>query len=777
MEQGLTSGEAVAQRKKYGENTIIARATFSPFKLLLSQFPNTINGVLFIAAIFSFVIYNVLDGVFILAILLVNGLFSFFQEYRAQKALEKLKEYTTTSVRVIRNGKTEEIPVEHVTVDDIVILEAGDKIPADGLLASGFHMEVDESLLSGESVPVVKDISHQLFRGTFITKGKGHMKVEAVGMQTKFGQIAQSLSEIETTPTPLQKQISMLSKLLSLIGIGISLMLLPIGIAQGRDLFPLLLLTVSVAIAAIPESLPGVITIALAVGTNVLAKKQAIVRKMVSVETLGSVQVILTDKTGTLTQNNMVVKKDFLLNEKDLPHVLEACLRGNTAALSENNQIIGDKTDGALLLWVKEKDGRHKELSENAVIVDEYAFDSESKMITTVIERDKKVFAYMRGAPEELLKRSTLSKKDKEKMQKEIDLYAKEGMRVIGFGYKKEEHANPTRQHAESHITFLGILGLYDPPRALAQTAIENARAAGVRIVMVTGDNPLTALAIAKEVGLAKATDPVLTGDDLRKMKQEEYVDSILHVNVFARVLPEEKLLIATTLQQQGIVVGVTGDGVNDSLALEKADVGIAMGEKGSDVAKEAADIVLSNDDIFVLVNAIREGRRIYASLVRAIMYLLAGNLAELLFVIVATLIDHPLPLLPTQILWINLVTDAFPALALASSMSNSPVGTSPRKVNAFLLTGKNILFIFVSALLLSGITFGIFSLFLQTASIGIARLVAFNTLIGAELALAFVLNKSIKNKLLLLVVGLTILAQIIISTLPIFQKIFQLGN
>lgn len=775
--EGLSSSEAAAQRKKYGENTITARATFSPFKLFLSQFPNTINGVLFAAAIFSFVINNNLDAAFILAILLINGLFSFFQEYRAQKALEQLKDYATTTARVIRNGKTEEIPVEDVTIGDIVLLGEGDKIPADGILLSGFHIEVDESLLSGESVPVVKDIGNQLYKGTFVTKGKGHIKVEAIGMQTKFGQIAQSLSTIETTTTPLQKQISRLTKLLSLIGIAISLLLLPIGIMQGRDLFPLLLLTVSVAVAAIPESLPGVITIALAIGTNMLAKKQAIVRKMVSVETLGSVQVILTDKTGTLTQNNMVVKKDLLLKKTTLPHMLEACFRGNTATLTEDNHSIGDKTDGALLLWVKEKDGKYKELSQQAVIIDEYAFDSESKMITTIIERNKSTFAYMRGAPEELLKRSTLSQKEKGYVQKNVDAFAREGLRVIGFGYKKEQHAKPTRQHVESHITFLGILGLYDPPRILAKSAIESARAAGVRVIMVTGDNPLTALSIAKEVGLAKEDDEVLTGEQLHNINAEQLLQSILHVNVFARVLPEDKLFIATKLQEEGFVVGVTGDGVNDSLALEKADVGIAMGEKGSDVAKEAADIVLSNDDISVLVNAIHEGRHIYSSLVKAIMYLLAGNLAELLFVVTATLIDHPLPLLPTQILWINLVTDALPALALAGSSTNSPIGHHPRKANAFLLSGQNILFIVISAIILSGVTFAVFSLLLPVTTTGVARLVAFNTLIGTEMVLAFVLNKSLKNKLLLLTVGVTLLAQIAISTIPLFQKIFQLGN
>ena len=776
MEKGLTSQEAKSNREKFGNNSVVQRSSFSPIKLFLAQFPNAINALLGIAALFSFLIGNSLDGVFIVAILLVNGLFSFFQEYRAQKALEKLRQYTTTVTRVIRNNSLTEIPTEEVTVGDIVVLEQGDKIPADGIISSGFHIEVDESIVTGESLPVVKDIGHQLLRGTFISSGKGHMRVEAIGMQTRFGQIAQTLATIETSATPLQKQIVGLSKLLSLLAVLLSLILVPIGMFQGRELFPLILLTISVAIAAIPESLPGVITIALSVGTNKLAQKGAIVRKMISVETLGSVQVILTDKTGTLTENNMVVKKSYLPTEKNLPALLEACLRGNNASLSADNHVIGDKTDGALLMYVKEKDGKYKNIIDSAQIIDEYAFDSKSKMITTVITRDKQTLAYMRGAPEELIARSTLSEKDKAKTIQEVDRLAHEGLRVIGFGYKKEMH-NTKREHIETHITFLGLLGLYDKPRASARHAVESAKASGVRIVMVTGDNPLTALAIAKEVGLAKDTDRVVTGGDLKNVSETEFADIVQTVNVFARVEPEDKLRIATKLQELGFVVGVTGDGVNDSLALEKADVGIAMGEKGSDVAREAADIVLSNDDIAVLINAIHEGRRIYSSLVRAIMYLLAGNLAEILFVVVATLIDHPLPLLPTQILWINLVTDAFPALALASGTAAVAMSSHPRKPNSFLLSGKNTLYIIVAGLLMAALTFVSFSYLLPHVSVATARLVAFNVLIISELIFAFVMNRSLKSNLLLLIAGFTILAQFLISTLPIFEKLFQMGN
>lgn len=775
--QGLTKQQVLEHQALYGTNEITIESPFSPLKLFLSQFPTVINGILVLAALFSFFLGNYIDALFIAAILLVNGLFSFFQEYRAQKALEKLKEFSTPIARVVRDNHTQEISVADITVDDIVALETGDKIPADGIITISNHLEIDESLLTGESLPIIKNVSHSVFRGTFVARGRGYMKVTAIGMTTRFGEIAKSLATVATPPTPLQKQIDSLSKILSLGAILLSLLLLPLGILEGHAILPLILIAVSIAIAAIPESLPGVITIALAVGANRLARKNAIVRKMASVETLGATQIILTDKTGTLTQNKMSVKEVFLPNKKNLSHMLEACLRGNTAFVAEGkeNEIIGDKTDGALLVWARSKDGKYKEILATARILDEYEFDSKSKTITTVVSRNKQTFVYVRGAPEEVLVRSTLSKTEKEKVKKVIASYAKEGLRVIGFGYKKEPHTTYDRKHAEEHIEFLGLLGLYDPPRKTAKQAIANAKSSGVRIIMVTGDSALTALSIAKEVGLIDGNNAALTGDELVQMNDKQLAVAIKEVTVFARVTPEDKLRIATLLQSMGYIVGVTGDGVNDALALEKADVGVAMGENGSDVAKEAADIVLTNDDIFTLTSAIAEGRKIYDNILKAITYLLAGNLSEILFVVAAVLIDKPLALLPTQILWINLVTDAFPALALASG-GGSVRSTKPRNPKAFLLSGQRFFFIVLTSLFLAGINLVLFSQLLHVTSEVIARTITFNVLVIFQLLMAFVINRSIKDKMLLLSVLLTIAAQIIISTVPFFQQIFHLG-
>ncbi|HYK08732.1 MAG TPA: cation-transporting P-type ATPase, partial [Candidatus Eisenbacteria bacterium] len=706
-------------------------------------------------------------------------LFGFFQEYRAQKALEKLKEFATPITRVVRNGKVEEIPITDVVVGDIVILESGDRIPADGVVASSYHLEIDESILTGESLPVIKDVTHEVLRGTFVTKGKGHMKVSAIGAHTRFGQITQTLTTIQTTKTPLQRQIENLSKVLSVGAIILAFVLIPIGHFQGREFFPLILLSVSIAIAAIPESLPGVITIALAIGTNRLAKKHAIVRKMASVETLGATQIILTDKTGTLTQNNMTVKKYHLTNEKNLSHVLEACFRGNSAYLLEgkDKKIIGDKTDGALLVWAKGMDGKYEDVLAKATVIDEYAFDNATKTIATVIERDTKVYSYVRGAPEEILQRSTLSEKEKKETLERINSFAKEGLRVIGFGYKQHQQKKVTRTDAETHLEFLGILGLYDPPRATAKQAMIDAKILGLRIIMVTGDNELTALAIAKEVGLVAADETVVVGSALLGMSPSQLKETVKQVNIFARVSPEQKLLIATTLQQLGYVVGVTGDGVNDALALEKADVGIAMGEKGSDVAKESADIVLSDDDIFTLVRAIQEGRRIYDNMLKAITYLLAGNLSEIFFVVFAILFDGPLALLPTQILWLNLITDGLPALALASgSHDTGALYSKPRNPQASILSFKRTLSIF-----LVGITFAasytiLFSLLLHVVSETFARTITFNIMVISQIVLAFAINKSLRGKTLQITAVITVLAQIAISTIPFFQHIFHLG-
>lgn len=791
MEKGLTSKEAHEKLVQFGKNEIKAAGKKSAFSIFISQFPTVINAILLIAAILSFFLSDLIDCVFIVAVLTLNGVFGFVQEYRAERSLEKLKNFVKPRSRAIRNGEEIEIETVNIVPGDLVVLCEGDRIPADGVLALARHIEVDESILTGESLPVIKKENDLLLKGTLISKGRGSLLVQKTGMETRFGQIAQKLSSLESEKTPLQKQLDGLGKNLSFVVIFFSFLLIPIGLVQDKSLFPIILIAISIAIAAIPEGLPAVVTIALAIGTNRMAKKQAIVRKMSSVETLGSVQIILTDKTGTLTQNKMQVKKSFVFSEKSLDNLVLACVLGNTASLIEKSDgetpafdVVGDKTDGAFLLWLKEQKKNLEELKSKGKILDEYVFDPLTKTVTVVWDpslrsgQNKEKHVFVRGAPERLIEISNLKDKEKERIESLFKKYAKEGLRVIAFGHRKlpPDHANFERMELEKNLEFLGFLGIYDPPRIEVKTAIQNAKIAGIKTIMVTGDNDLTALSIAKEIGLIEKDEDVVTGDELSKIPDEELKSIILKTRIFARVKPEDKLRLVNLFKNQGLIVGVTGDGVNDALALKRADVGIAMGETGTDVAKEASDIILINDNYSTLVAAILEGRTIYNNIVRAITYLLSGNLSEISLIFLAAILGMPNPLLPTQILWINLVTDVFPALALASEEKDLRVLKHPPRDPKMPILNKERLF-FIA---IWGFSLAIFLLFIFRIIPNqlLGRTLVFNLLIFAHLIIAFIVRGKIPtpNRNLFIVAIGTICIQIAISTTPFFQQIFHLG-
>ncbi|MBI2622461.1 HAD-IC family P-type ATPase, partial [Candidatus Microgenomates bacterium] len=592
MEKGLTEKEAKKRLLQHGANVIIAQKAISAWEIFLSQFPSIVNFILAGAAVLSFALGEIIDGAFILVILVLNALFGFFQEFKAEKAAAKLKQFIIQEARVMRDGKEKILPVSQLVPGDLVVVSEGDKIAADGVLVDGTHIEIDESILTGEALPVLKTIQGEssLFMGTVVMRGHGKMLVEKTGAKTRFGQIAKTLSEIEKEKTPLHKQIDKLGSQLVVVIILIALSIIAIGLVQGRDFFLVLLTAVSIAVAAIPEGLPAVITIALALGMQRMAKKKAIVRKMVAIETLGATQVILTDKTGTLTQNKMRVKK-FFSQEKSLDSLLRACILGNTASLVKKEDgpiswdVVGDKTDGALLLWAKDRLGEKLEdFQQQGKVIDEYSFNPISKTITVVWQKNGGKYKFTRGAPEKLLLESDLKETEKAVMEKAFQEYAREGLRIIAFGVKKE---------SGKKLKLLGFVGIYDPPRIEAKAAINLAKQAGIRTVMVTGDNPVTAEAVAREIGLIEKNEDIITGEELDKMNDEEFNKMLLKTRIWARVKPQDKLRLVESYQKKGFIVGVTGDGVNDVLALKKANVGVAMGESGTDVAKEASDIVL----------------------------------------------------------------------------------------------------------------------------------------------------------------------------------------
>lgn len=786
MEKGLDSLEAQEKQKIFGKNEITTHERISAFSLFASQFPTLINGILVIASILSFVIGNTLDGILILIILFLNALFGFVQEYRAERSLDRLKTYVKSVVRVVRDGKIIQLDAIDLVPGDIVRLSEGDKVPADGKVLSNKYLEMDESVLTGESLPVIKNHGDAVFLGTLVIRGSFRIIVENIGKNTRFGQIAQTLGSVVPDKTPLQKRLDGLAKILSIIILTIATFIVPIGIFQGKEFIPLLLIAVSLSIAAIPEGLPAVVTIALAIGTAKMAKRKAIVRRMQSVETLGAVQIIITDKTGTLTQNTMRVKKFWTLKKEYLTTLVRACVLGNTASLIEKKEknsfdIIGDKTDGALLLWVQEKTGGLEDIKKEGKILEEYSFDPQASTITTIWQNKGK-HIFVRGAPEVVLSKSKISQKNKEKVNKIYEEYAKEGYRVIGFGMRISHHQGDIeRKDAEKDLTFLGIIGIYDPPRPEAKKAVEESRRAGIQTIMVTGDNILTASALAREIGLLEKGDDIATGEEIDKLSDEELEKIILKTRIFARTKPEDKLRLVTVFKKMGYVVGVTGDGVNDALALKRADVGLAMGESGTDVAKEASDIVLTDDNFATVVSAVEEGRTIYNNILKSITYLLTGNLSEFSFVFFASLLGIPNPFFPTQILWINLVTDGLPALALASDSKDiDTLSKKPRHPNAPILSNSRLTFIVTVGLSLSLFLLLIFRTLVENGSSEtLSRTIVFNTLIVSHMVLAFIVRGKTFfrfNKFLILGVLFTLILQGVITFNPFFQGIFRLG-
>ncbi|MCM5527334.1 cation-translocating P-type ATPase [Parasegetibacter sp. NRK P23] len=680
--QGLSTELAKKKLQEHGKNELQSKTKTSPLKLFLRQFADVMIVVLLAAALISFFIGEAADTIVIVFIVVLNAVIGFIQEYRAGKAMEALQQMAAPSSKVLRNGSTTEIPSSELVPGDIVLLEAGNMIPADMRLLEAESIKINEASLTGESNTVDKqteplsekelplgDRSNITFKGTLLTNGRGKGIVVATGMQTELGKIAGMLDSAQSE-TPLQLRLNRFSKKLTFIVIGLCAALFFVGYLRGEPFNRMLLTAISLAVAAIPEALPAVITVSLALGARRLAKQEALIRKLYAVETLGSVTYICTDKTGTLTRNEMKVEKVWHTPESSEALLLQA-MSLNHDVMEKDGKPSGEATELALVAYAGEQEQLER--------VKEIPFDSNRKAMTTIHKIPTGYLVITKGASEYLASISNHTAQQEIKTQEEA--FASEGMRVIAYATKelKELPAEITPENIEKELNFTGIAGLMDPPREEAKQAIRECKQAGIVPVMITGDHPLTAAAIARELGIVETeADKIVTGRELEQYSEEKVKEEVEQIKVYARVSPEQKFNIVTALQENNQFVSMTGDGVNDAPALKQANIGVAMGITGTDVTKEAAHMILLNDNFATIVKAVKEGRRIYDNIRKFIKYILTGNTAEIWSIFLAPLLGLPIPLLPVHILWVNLVTDGLPAIALAAEAPEKHIMDRP---------------------------------------------------------------------------------------------------
>lgn len=725
--KGLSSDQVSLLLNEFGRNELPKAKK----PLLIAKFFSQLNSVLIYlllgAVAVSFSVGDIIEGSLISVIVILNACIGVYQEGKAEEAIELLQKFTRTYVRVIRDGKEKEIDSTFLVPGDIVYVEEGAKIPGDARVKSSKLLEVNESALTGESLSVPKDVGDELFMGTIVTKGRAHLEIVKTGANTKFGLITASLKEIKRSKTPLQIKLEHISRIIGGVGIAISIIVFGLSVMQGNSAYLALLLAISLAVAVVPEGLPAVMTVALSIGVKEMAKRKAIVRKIPAIEALGGVTLIATDKTGTLTTNQMRVKEVFAINDNLMEEIMLDSVLCSTASLvkkhnapasnQSHNQFdfLGDPTEGAMLLYAQENGIRVEECRSQWKIVDEVPFDSVSKRMQVKVRKGSVTKTFIKGAPE-----TVLDGKVPVVIHKKLSEWAKKGYRVIGF-------AEGTR--------YLGVMALYDPPRPEAKEAIARARNAGIEVVMVTGDNPQTAEAIATQIGLFRPGEEIITGAQIEAYSDTELARILPKIRVFARTNPLQKSRIVRLYQMAGEIVAVTGDGVNDVVALKQANVGIAMGKVGTDVARDTADIVLSDDNFATIVNAVEEGRNIVKNLKSALIYLFTGNFSEALTLVVGLMLGLPNLFYPIQLLYINLVSDGLPALALAFSPRNANSMQEPPQRDSKLLNRFDLIFIVTIGLAITGTVLGVYYYLVSSWSVAVARTGSFIVL---DLAQAF---------------------------------------
>ncbi len=690
LESGLTNEEVSERRARYGPNSLREPEPKSLWRIFASQFADFMILVLLAAAIIAGLLGEAADTAAIVAIVVLNAVIGFVQEYRAEQALAALRKMAAQQARVRRGGEPRTVPAEDLVPGDIVLLEAGNVIPADLRIATAAQLRIGEAALTGESHPAEKspravaadpglplgDRASMAYKGTIVHHGRGEGMVVATGMRTELGRIAEMIAEPAEGKTPLQRRLAQFGRYLAVAALGICAIIFVIGIQRGQPLMLMFLTSVSLAVAAIPEALPAVVTITLALGARRMLGRNALVRRLPAVETLGSVTYICSDKTGTLTENRMRVTAAYaggrqialpaeMLEGQAWEMFFTALALNNDAHRNARGEISGDPTEAALLDAARAAGFEKEALLEEFPRVAEYPFDSERKRMATVHESASGVLVFVKGAPEAILDRCEA---DRPAIAAAAEQMAGSGLRVLAVAYRRLTSLpeNGNSEEIESSLTFLGLAGLIDPPRSEALEAVRVCRDAGIVPVMITGDHPATALAIARQLGMTSDAEGALTGRDLATVPPAELDQLVKKIHVYARVDPAQKLRIVEALQKQGQFVAMTGDGVNDAPALQRADIGIAMGRSGTDVAREAADLVLLDDNFASIVAAVREGRHIFENIRKFVKFIMASNAAEIWTLFLAPLLGLPVPLLPIHILWINLVTDGLPGLALA---------------------------------------------------------------------------------------------------------------
>lgn len=817
---GLSSNEALRRLEKYGKNKLETKKKKTLFKQFLSQLKDVMIYILIIAAIISAFLGEISDALIILLVIIINAVIGVIQESKAEKALDALKELSTPKALVKRDGSLKEILSEDIVPGDIVIIDAGRYVPGDLRLIDTANLKIEESAFTGESVPSEKDASflpdkeipigdqnNMAFMSTLATYGRGVGVVVGTGMNTEIGKIAKMIEQEENDETPLQKKLSELGKILGFLAVGICILIFIISFFQGRDLLEMFLTSISLAVAAIPEGLPAIVAIVLALGVQRMVKKNAIIRKLPAVETLGSVSIICSDKTGTLTQNKMTVttvytndsyikESEFNLNDNESKLLVDCMVLCNDATYSEKSQT-GDPTEIALLESPFKLNILKEKLEKEFKRIDEIPFDSDRKLMTTVnLVDEKKARVFTKGALDSILsicnkisvngKLLDFTKEYKAKVLENSNIMSDKALRVLAFAYKDISKENIVLDSLEKDLVFIGMVGMIDPPRLEVKDSIKLCKSAGITPVMITGDHKNTAFAIANELGIAEDISQAITGHEIDKFKEEEFNEKIINYRVFARVSPEHKVKIVKAFKSHGNIVSMTGDGVNDAPSLKAADIGVAMSITGTDVSKGASDMILTDDNFSTIVSAVEEGRKIYLNIKKSIVFLLSCNLGEILTLFTAILLNWNSPLQPIHILWVNLITDSFPALALGVDKTKEDVmNNPPRNPKESIFVKSDKIQLIINGVLIGGITLFAFKLGerLYPDSLIHAQTMAFVVLSVSQLFLSLSLRSNTKsafslglfsNKYLVYSILLGIFLQVIIISISFIANIFK---